>query len=275
MIAKHRLKGHAGRCYITITSSADLLDVDLPLPGESSVRCRGETAKPSKACDAALNQIESTTLSHRSPQGPTPKAPALNQKNAGWPGRIFHAMAEYFQNCQKTDASLHKYIMCSSVSCAIQCCSGFCQICQKGDIAAVAGPCQKSELAQGCANLYYTSMSREEARSEELPGLKAALSTRNPEMGGQALSVHRSNQIVECSCSSAVSPPRRTAIVKLTSDSRLVACRDWERGSLSTPPLQTSWRRRVAETPSNVVTGASALLHRMRFLHYPTPVLGT
>ncbi|CAE7207808.1 unnamed protein product [Symbiodinium sp. KB8] len=190
-------------------------------------------------------------------------------------GRIFHAMAEYFQNCQKTDASLHKYIMCSSVSCAIQCCSGFCQICQKGDIAAVAGPCQKSELAQGCANLYYTSMSREEARSEELPGLKAALSTRNPEMGGQALSVHRSNQIVECSCSSAVSPPRRTAIVKLTSDSRLVACRDWERGSLSTPPLQTSWRRRVAETPSNVVTGASALLHRMRFLHYPTPVLGT
>ncbi|CAE7598080.1 unnamed protein product [Symbiodinium sp. CCMP2592] len=30
-------------------------------------------------------------------------------------GRIFHAMAEYFQNCQKTDASLHKYIMCSLV----------------------------------------------------------------------------------------------------------------------------------------------------------------
>eukprot|EP00438_Fugacium_kawagutii_P019116 Skav204379 [mRNA] locus=scaffold4897:143966:157568:- [translate_table: standard] len=26
-------------------------------------------------------------------------------------GRIFHAMAEYFQNCQKTDSSLHKYIM--------------------------------------------------------------------------------------------------------------------------------------------------------------------
>ncbi|CAK9000836.1 Hypothetical protein (Fragment) [Durusdinium trenchii] len=29
-------------------------------------------------------------------------------------GRIFHAMAEYFQNCQKTDSSLHKYIMCGS-----------------------------------------------------------------------------------------------------------------------------------------------------------------
>ncbi|CAE7942874.1 unnamed protein product, partial [Symbiodinium necroappetens] len=44
-------------------------------------------------------------------------------------GRIFHAMAEYFQNCQKTDASLHKYIMC-------------------------------------CANLYYTSMSREEVKPD-------------------------------------------------------------------------------------------------------------
>ena len=100
---------------------------------ERAVSGAGERPQSqSKACDAALNQIESTTLSHRSPQGPTPKAPALNQKNAGWPGRIFHAMAEYFQNCQKTDASLHKYIMCSSVSCAIQCCSGFCQICQKG-----------------------------------------------------------------------------------------------------------------------------------------------
>eukprot|EP00913_Durusdinium_trenchii_P009269 g8710.t1 len=44
-------------------------------------------------------------------------------------GRIFHAMAEYFQNCQKTDSSLHKYIMC-------------------------------------CANLYYTSMSREEVKPD-------------------------------------------------------------------------------------------------------------
>ena len=30
-------------------------------------------------------------------------------------GRIFHSMAEYFQNCQKTDSSLHKYIMCCLV----------------------------------------------------------------------------------------------------------------------------------------------------------------
>lgn len=44
-------------------------------------------------------------------------------------GRIFHAMAEYFQNCQKTDSSLHKYIMC-------------------------------------CANLYYTSMSRDEVKPD-------------------------------------------------------------------------------------------------------------
>lgn len=45
------------------------------------------------------------------------------------PGRIFHAMAEYFQNCQKTDSSLHKYIMC-------------------------------------CANLYYTSMTRDEVKPD-------------------------------------------------------------------------------------------------------------
>ncbi|CAJ1411290.1 unnamed protein product, partial [Effrenium voratum] len=44
-------------------------------------------------------------------------------------GRIFHAMADFFQNCQKTDSSLHKYIMC-------------------------------------CANLYYTSMSRDEVKPD-------------------------------------------------------------------------------------------------------------
>ena len=69
--AKHRLKGHAGRCYITITSSTDLLDVDLPLPGESSVRCRGERKVCSLNSSRHSRPIGSTTLSH--PQGPTPK----------------------------------------------------------------------------------------------------------------------------------------------------------------------------------------------------------
>eukprot|EP00931_Biecheleriopsis_adriatica_P096456 TRINITY_DN7010_c0_g1_i1.p1 TRINITY_DN7010_c0_g1~~TRINITY_DN7010_c0_g1_i1.p1 ORF type:complete len:5389 (-),score=1202.56 TRINITY_DN7010_c0_g1_i1:94-16260(-) len=44
-------------------------------------------------------------------------------------GRIFYAMADYFQSCQKTDSSLQKYIMC-------------------------------------CANLFYTSMSREEVQPD-------------------------------------------------------------------------------------------------------------
>eukprot|EP00930_Biecheleria_cincta_P042926 TRINITY_DN29538_c0_g1_i1.p1 TRINITY_DN29538_c0_g1~~TRINITY_DN29538_c0_g1_i1.p1 ORF type:complete len:5332 (-),score=1004.55 TRINITY_DN29538_c0_g1_i1:66-16061(-) len=44
-------------------------------------------------------------------------------------GRIFYAMADYFQNCNKPDGSLQKYIMC-------------------------------------CANLFYTSMSREEVQPD-------------------------------------------------------------------------------------------------------------
>ncbi|CAE7468604.1 unnamed protein product [Symbiodinium natans] len=65
-------------------------------------------------------------------------------------GRIFHAMANYFQNCQKTDASLHKYIMCYAFPglCKCQMCTG------------------TFDIVGGCANLYYTSMSREEVKPD-------------------------------------------------------------------------------------------------------------